>query len=328
MTDSNRTHTYRSVTRSVLALAGAVGLVLISAGSASAVPVPPLNALDDGEVLDANGGASISILANDIGQDAAPCSPPAGNCAIDDASLDQIGINGSLQIDPNSGEATYLTDLDPAVDVDAYADMIAAAGCQGIIDTFQYTLIGSVLGVPLDPASTDAATITVTAGTGLRTPEANDDTGETVGTEPISAGSLLGNDCDQTGTTPASPANVTAALGTPPTNGTAIVNPDGTASYTANAGFVGTDSFTYTITTADAGPPRSASATVTITVAAPPVVVPPPPGVPGPPAQPPAPGLPATGADNVLPIALGGSGLLLLGSSLVLLGRRRRTEIG
>ena len=51
-----------------------------------------------------------------------------------------------------------------------------------------------------------------------------------------------------------------------PTAGTAVVNPDGTVTYTPNAGVTGTDSFTYTVRDA-AG--ATASATVTITVALP-----------------------------------------------------------
>ena len=50
-----------------------------------------------------------------------------------------------------------------------------------------------------------------------------------------------------------------------PSNGTAIVNPDGTYSYTPSAGFTGTDAFAYTVC-APGGTPCS-TATVTITVA-------------------------------------------------------------
>jgi len=128
-------------------------------------------------------------------------------------------------------------------------------------------------------------------------------------------GNVLVNDCDQTNTTPASPDNVTAALSTSPTNGAAVVDADGATVYTPEAGFVGTDSFTYTIVTIDAGQPRTDVATVTVTVAAAPVV-------------PPKPELPATGSDDVLPIGLAGGALLLLGGSLVVFARRRQADIG
>lgn len=40
----------------------------------------------------------------------------------------------------------------------------------------------------------------------------------------------------------------TVAVATPPTNGTAVANLDGTITYTPNLGFLGADSFTYTVT--------------------------------------------------------------------------------
>jgi len=102
------------------------------------------------------------------------------------------------------------------------------------------------------------------------------------------------------------------------------VNPDCTTTYTPEGGFVGTDSFTYTIVTTDAGQPRTDSATVTVTVAKPTVTPPTPPTPPAPPAPP---ELPATGSGDVLPIGLTGGALLLLGSSLVMFSRRRRADI-
>ena len=56
---------------------------------------------------------------------------------------------------------------------------------------------------------------------------------------------------------------LTAQLVTGPANGTLTLNADGSFSYTPNAGFWGTDSFTYTATD---GPATSTPATVTITV--------------------------------------------------------------
>lgn len=303
-----------------LAAAGSLALVVLSAGSASAAP--PLDAVDDvATPLTSGGTASVSLLANDVGQDglAADCqdvNTAVKNCDFDPDSLSQQGTNGVLGIDTESGTATYTTFLDPSDP--GYAAVAAGAVCTGLVDTFQYTLIGFEPDVPTDtvvapfaqvPDSTDTATVSVVSGTGLRTPGAANDTSSTKVGEPVT-GNVLVNDCDQTNTTPASPQNVAASLATSPAHGSAVVSADGTTVYTPNAHFTGTDSFTYTITTTDAGAPRTSTATVTITVAAAPA----------------APGLPNTGTD-VLPISLAGGGLLVLGTALMVFARRRRNEI-
>ena len=69
----------------------------------------------------------------------------------------------------------------------------------------------------------------------------------------------MGNDTDPDGDT------LTAALVTGPTHGTLTgTSTDGAFTYTPNANFAGTDTFTYTV--ADAGGLTSNIATVTITV--------------------------------------------------------------
>lgn len=306
-----------------LAAAGAMALVVLSAGSASAAP--PLDAVDDlASPLTSGGTASASLLANDVGQDGLPAdcqnvNTAVKNCDFDPASLNQQGTNGILVIDTESGIATYTTTLDPSDP--GYPAVAAGQTCTGLLDTFEYTLIGYEPDVDVPtvvtpfapvPDSTDTATISVTTGTGLRTPGAVDDVATTKIATPVT-GNVLVNDCDQTNTTPASPDNVAASLASPPAHGKAVVSADGTTVYTPNRGFTGTDTFTYTITTTDAGAPRTSTATVTVTVTAAPVV--------------PPPGLPNTGTD-VLPIGLTGAGLLLLGAGMVVVGRRRRSDIG
>jgi VCBS repeat-containing protein len=88
-----------------------------------------------------------------------------------------------------------------------------------------------------------------------------------VGTTPSGpaatvSGSLLNGDSD-----PDSASAISLTGNTSPAHGTVTVNPDGTFTYTPNAGFSGTDTFTYTITDSD-DPlnPKTATATVTITV--------------------------------------------------------------
>ena len=60
----------------------------------------------------------------------------------------------------------------------------------------------------------------------------------------------------------------------PPGNGSITVNPDGTITYTPNDGFIGVDSYTYTVTSG--GVTETATVTVTVKPAAPPVTPEPP----------------------------------------------------
>jgi hypothetical protein len=76
---------------------------------------------------------------------------------------------------------------------------------------------------------------------------------------------LLGNDTDPDGD------KLTVTISTNPTSGKVVLNADGTATYTPNTGFVGTDTFTYK---AFDGSAYSNLATVTVSVSnRPPVAV-------------------------------------------------------
>jgi Bacterial Ig domain/Secretion system C-terminal sorting domain/Bacterial cadherin-like domain len=71
---------------------------------------------------------------------------------------------------------------------------------------------------------------------------------------------VLANDTD--------PENgvLTVNITTPPVNGTASVNTDGTITYRANAGFTGTDNFNYTVTDNGVTPLTSLPATISFTI--------------------------------------------------------------
>ncbi|MFZ7087645.1 Ig-like domain-containing protein [Curtobacterium sp. RRHDQ10] len=88
---------------------------------------------------------------------------------------------------------------------------------------------------------------------------AKDDTGTTAANTEldVAAPGVLAND---QGT------ELTAALKTPPTNGTVTLNSDGSYAYVPNKDFSGTDSFVYTATDSSDQPSQSTTATVTITV--------------------------------------------------------------
>jgi VCBS repeat-containing protein len=80
----------------------------------------------------------------------------------------------------------------------------------------------------------------------------------------VAAPGVLGNDSDVDGDP------LTAVLNTSPSNGSLTLNSNGSFSYTPAPGFFGTDSFTYR---ANDGQADSNLATVTITVAPPPISV-------------------------------------------------------
>lgn len=150
----------------------------------------------------------MSVLANDIGQDGNPAdcqdvNTEVKNCDFDPASLAQNGTNGLLEINTESGDATYTTYLDPS-DPD-FAAIAAGTPCAGVLDTFSYTLIGYEPDVPV-----------------------GDDT-----VIPLVSGFLPVP--DSTNTTPASPQNVSASLASPAAHGKAVVAADGSSTYTRTA---------------------------------------------------------------------------------------------
>ncbi len=87
-------------------------------------------------------------------------------------------------------------------------------------------------------------------------PVATDDSSSTEINKPVNI-SVLGNDTDEDGDT------LTVTGVTQGSNGSVVINPDGTVTYTPNSGFTGTDTFTYTISDGDGG---TDTATVTVTV--------------------------------------------------------------
>lgn len=91
-------------------------------------------------------------------------------------------------------------------------------------------------------------------------PVAQADTASTVGTNPVAI-DVLAN--DSLNGAPIVTANATLALVAPAQFGTAVLNANKTFTYTANPGFVGSDSFTYTVSVAGQ---TSLAATVTVTV--------------------------------------------------------------
>ncbi|WP_152558087.1 Ig-like domain-containing protein, partial [Altibacter lentus] len=164
---------------------------------------------------------------------------PDGPAGTEVFTLVSGPVNGSLVFNPD-GSYTYTPD----------------AGYEGE-DTFEYQVCDGG-----NPIACDTATVYIevlpVGSPDNEPPVANADTNTTEVDTPVS-GNVLVNDFDPDG----DPIVVTA--NTAPSNGTVVVNPDGSYTYTPDPGFVGEDTFEYTI--CDNGTPALCdTATVTIQV--------------------------------------------------------------
>ncbi|MEM6549647.1 MAG: Ig-like domain-containing protein [Pseudomonadota bacterium] len=121
-------------------------------------------------------------------------------------------------------------------------------------DSFTYTVSDGNGG-------TDTGTVTVTVGEQPnQDPVADDDSYSTAFDTPLTvdaATGVLDGDSDPDGDA------LTVEIDTDPTGGTVTLNPDGSFTYTPNAGFSGPDTFTYTVSDGNGG---TDTGTVTVTV--------------------------------------------------------------
>lgn len=166
---------------------------------------------DDDATVLEDSSVIIDVLAND--------TDPDGNTlsieAVSAASFGTVLIN-------TDGTLTYIPD----------ADFFGT-------DSFTYTVTDNLKG------GTDTATVTVTVTpVDGDAPVAVDDTAST-DTDAAVTIDVISNDVDPDGGV----ITVTSADGA--TNGTIVINGDGSVTYTPDAGFEGTDSFDYTITDSD-----------------------------------------------------------------------------
>ncbi|WP_306224535.1 Ig-like domain-containing protein [Bosea beijingensis] len=117
-------------------------------------------------------------------------------------------------------------------------------------DTIVYTISDGQGG-------TASATVTVTV-TPVNDPPVGSNVLATIAEDGLLSGTLPGSDPDGDA--------LTFTLATPPANGTAMINPDGSYSYTPNPDFNGTDSFTFTISDGTA-PLQTYTVSITVTPA-------------------------------------------------------------
>ncbi|WGW02775.1 Ig-like domain-containing protein [Tropicibacter oceani] len=164
------------------------------------------DAVDDTGVTTVDTPVILTVLAND--------TDPENDLLTTTGAT--VPANGSVAVNPD-GTITYTPNT----------------GFTGT-DTFDYTIDDGNGG-------TDTATVTVIVDDGTNTPPVAFDDSETTGVDTPIIIDPKANDVDAEDPT----ANLSVvAIGTP-TNGTAVLNADGTVTYTPNAGFTGTDTFTY-----------------------------------------------------------------------------------
>ena len=209
-------------------------------------PTPP-TANDDVADTDGNNPVQVAVLANDAA--AAPA-------ALDGASVRIVSgpSRGTVAVDVATGEVTY-----------------TATGFFLGTDSFRYTVKDSA------GLTSNVATATVI----INRPTANDDFAETSSGTAVPV-DVLGNDTDPDGNDQIDPATV--AVVSAAANGTTAVDPaTGQITYTPAGGFVGTDTFRYTVT--DKAGAVSAPGNVTVVV--------------NPPTSPPPPATQPTASDDV-----------------------------
>ncbi|EBA08680.1 Ig-like domain-containing protein [Sagittula stellata] len=222
----------------------------------------------------ANGGVSDQrVLISDIEFSTVDVDGNLPPDAVDDSIT--TGVDTPVTFDPTDNDTD--PDGDPIVcttvgipptgtatlNPDGTVTYTPEPGFEGTV-TFDYTADDGNGG-------TDTGTITVTVGNpGNQPPVATDDDAVTAEDQPVTI-DVLSNDTD-----PEDDTITITEVGTP-ANGTAVIDPTtGGIIYTPNDGFLGIDTFTYTVT--DGTPGNTSTATVSVGVTpdtAPPANIPP-----------------------------------------------------
>ncbi len=180
------------------------------------------------------------VVPTQTGTDAQPIAPiDAGSLFADPngspLAFSAIGLPPGLVIDPVTGIVTGTLQPDASI-AGPYPVTVTGVDPNGNQVSTQF-----VLGV-LNPA-----------------PIAANDAASTATDMPVVIG-VLGNDADPDGDT------LDVSHVSDPANGSVVINPDGTVTYSPDAGFTGTDTFTYTVSDGQGG---TTIATVTVYVGVP-----------------------------------------------------------
>jgi YVTN family beta-propeller protein/VCBS repeat-containing protein len=207
---------------------GTVSNTAIVTVTVTAVNDAPV-AVNDTATVDEGGATTVAVLGNDTDSDG----------TIDSATV-------LIVQQPSFGSALVNTDG---------TITYSSSGAEVTSDSFTYTVADN------SGATSNTATVTVTVTAVNDVPVAVDDVAGVVegGTTTVT---VLGNDTDSDGTID----STTVLIVQQPTNGSVLVNTDGTITYTSSGAEVTSDSFTYTV--ADNSGTVSNTAIVTVTVTA------------------------------------------------------------
>ncbi|CUH77121.1 Ig-like domain-containing protein [Tropicibacter naphthalenivorans] len=191
-------------------------------------------------VDDGQGGTDTATVTVTVAPEGAPDADDDIVTTPVDTAI-QIYVLGN-DTDPDGQELTLASATDPAngsvvVNADNTVTYTPDAGFTGV-DTFDY----SITDTDGNPAT---ATVTVTVDDGINEgPDAEDDVQPTLINTPTTV-AVLENDTDPDGDL------LTVTIAEAPANGTVVVNPEGTVTYTPNTDYEGVDTFTYTVTDPD-----------------------------------------------------------------------------
>lgn len=209
------------------------GASFSGSGNTAAFTYPAATTADGSDVVCVFTDAVLPVAVNDTGSTSVNTTltaPAATGLLVNDTGAD-IAVSSNTA--PSNGSVT--------VNANGSYNYVPNTDFSGV-DTFGYT-IADVNGTQVSAI----ATITVT-------PLALDDTAATAVNTPVNLTALTGNDH----------GSVLAIQSvTSPTHGTAVLNGDGSVTYTPNNNYVGSDSFDYTATDSTGQP---TTATVTLTV--------------------------------------------------------------
>ncbi|WP_417348369.1 retention module-containing protein, partial [Ferrimonas sp.] len=186
-------------------------------------------------------GSVDDLTAGDDSNSTQEDSAVSGTVAGNDSTTSGGSLSFALADDAANGSVT--------MNADGTYTYTPNANYHGT-DSFTYTVTDAASG----ESSTQTVTITVGSVDDLTSADDSNSTTE----DTAVSGSVAGNDSTTSG------GDLSFALATDAANGSVVMNADGTYTYTPNANYHGTDSFTYTVTDAASG--ESSTQTVTITV--------------------------------------------------------------
>ncbi|MGJ8687117.1 MAG: retention module-containing protein, partial [Spongiibacteraceae bacterium] len=193
-----------------------------------------------------------AVTEDDANENIAPIAVDDAIEVEEDSSTVIQVINNDIDADGDSLTVTGTTDPtngSVVINGDGTITYTPDENFNGI-DTFDYT-------VDDGNGGSDTASVTVTVNPVNDSPFAADDDQAVTDEDSPVVINVLANDGDIDGD------SLTITGTTEPANGSVVINPDGTVTYTPNENFNGTDSFEYTV---DDGNGGSDTASVTVTV--------------------------------------------------------------